>query len=260
MPSHQIELCNVEAFYDEFGSTYGISRLNKGLLFNDYIERPALRSLIQDVKKGRRKTLNRVLDIGCGPGIYTKDLVGSGNNVTALDISKEMLNMAKRFCQDSLNEDSYNKIEFVHSSFQAFDSKKIKYDLILATFMLSYFHDLDVFFKKIHNILDTQGKVITSMLHPMRMFNGGEESGKNYVISEYFNNGFYDSDFINDDTLFPLKRWRLEEISCAAFENGLLIEKILEPIPTLILPEEYKEKSDFFRENPSLIMFMLRRK
>ena len=260
MKYQQIELDNVEAFYDEYGSQYSLSRTKEGMLFNDFIERPALRSLIQDSEYLRKKPMSKVLDIGCGPGIYSRDLSGSGKMVVALDISQEMITSAKNLCERTLNSKRFNSIEFVHSSFETYQPIQ-KFDLVLATFMLSYFHNLDAFFAKARDSMDPQGKLIASMLHPIRTFSGEVDEGKGYLVTRYFSNGFYNSDFIDKEKILHLKRWNVEDVVTAAFNNGLLIEKILEPRLAMAPPPSCsKERAKFFEDNPSIIMFMLRRK
>lgn len=54
----------------------------------DEVERRALDDLFKP--KG-----NRILEIGCGTGLYTVRMVAKGYNVTALDISSEMMKMAQ---------------------------------------------------------------------------------------------------------------------------------------------------------------------
>ncbi len=260
MINQQIELDNVEMFYDEYGSQYSSSRKNEGLLFNDFIERPALRGLIQDAEYLRKKPISKVLDIGCGPGIYACDLSGSGKKVVALDISQKMLSSAQSLCRETLSKERFETIEFEHSSFESFQSKE-QYDLILATFMLSYFHNLDTFFKKARESMDPQGKLITSMLHPIRTFSDQKTIKNEYTVKNYFSNGFYNSDFINKNKILHLKKWNIEDIATAAFNSGLLIEKILEPRLSISPPPSCsKVRASFFEENPSIIMFMMRRK
>src|SRR5262245_17771665 len=45
----------------------------------------------------------KVLDIGCGPGLLARDMavsVGSGGRVCGIDISEDMLTMSRRRCAD----------------------------------------------------------------------------------------------------------------------------------------------------------------
>ena len=55
---------------------------------NAYYDRPAMLSLLPDLS-GRR-----VLDAGCGPGVYAEALVARGASVVACDMSERMLELA----------------------------------------------------------------------------------------------------------------------------------------------------------------------
>jgi 2-polyprenyl-3-methyl-5-hydroxy-6-metoxy-1,4-benzoquinol methylase len=50
-------------------------------VYNANLDRPSLLSMMPDVRG------KEVLDLGCGPGEYAAELVGSGASVTALDAS-----------------------------------------------------------------------------------------------------------------------------------------------------------------------------
>ncbi|MEM2960855.1 MAG: methyltransferase domain-containing protein, partial [Candidatus Bathyarchaeia archaeon] len=52
---------------------------------NAYLERPATLSLLPEVKD------KRVLDAGCGPGVYSEWLIRHGAKVIAIDISPRMI-------------------------------------------------------------------------------------------------------------------------------------------------------------------------
>ena len=70
------------------GTAYGIA--NDEDSFNAYYERPGTISLLGDV------TGLRVLDAGCGPGALSKWLVDNGATVTAMDVSPEMVRLARQ--------------------------------------------------------------------------------------------------------------------------------------------------------------------
>lgn len=51
--------------------------------------------IINQIKKYCNKN-DIVLDIGCGPGVITKDIAGSVKKIKAIDISPEMINKARK--------------------------------------------------------------------------------------------------------------------------------------------------------------------
>ncbi|MDD5953488.1 MAG: methyltransferase domain-containing protein [Oscillospiraceae bacterium] len=58
--------------------------------------------------KGMLSKTSRVLDLGCGPGLFTKELAKHADSVVALDISEEMLKYAKA------NNAEANNVTFAH--------------------------------------------------------------------------------------------------------------------------------------------------
>ena len=73
--------------YDALAESY--ARLVDTKPHNTYYERPATLSLLPDVRG------KRVLDAGCGPGVYTEWLVDQGAEVVALDANAKMVRLAR---------------------------------------------------------------------------------------------------------------------------------------------------------------------
>jgi len=90
------EFKKIESYYDE---NAGIYNVRHGLEFEgqrynfEKYYRPFLKRVIP--KEGR------VLELGCGTGVYTKWLHDQGLDVTAMDISGEMVKQAKACCSDA---------------------------------------------------------------------------------------------------------------------------------------------------------------
>ena len=106
---------------------------------------------------------SRVLEIGCGNGSLTKLIapkVKSGK-ITALDISSESINTAKR------NLSQYKNIDFVIGDVSQVNISE-QYDLILLSDVLEHirleFHDS--LFQKISELLDSNGIVFINIPEP----------------------------------------------------------------------------------------------
>lgn len=79
-------------YWDRAAGAYGASRRDGPLALSSIYE-PVIDELLGDV------TDKRVLDAGCGDGLYARKLVARGASVTAVDGSSEMIKLALRDTQ-----------------------------------------------------------------------------------------------------------------------------------------------------------------
>ncbi len=243
------DLKKIERFFDNHAEEYFKQRIIKGgRLFNEFIEMPASKSLL-----GRKiNSESTLLDIGCGIGSYSKYYGELGAKVIGIDLSKNMLNIAKDVCQKLKN------VEFYQASFEEFDFKKKKFDYILGGFMLSYFKDLNKALLKISNLLNPNGVAVLSMLHPIKLSIKSELNGL-FCFSNYFDENDYITDLSFKDDVISLKKWTVEDIFEASKKSTLFIDSIKEPRPD-IPPNLELEKSDFYFSCPSIIVFRFKKR
>ncbi len=100
------------------------------------------------------KPEHRVLEIGCGTGSLAKMMTGRGASVTAIDVSEEMLAMARKNAPD---------VRFIHMSAVEIDRfYEGEFDFVVATLSLSELtgDELDMVLKKSMGILKKGGRVI----------------------------------------------------------------------------------------------------
>src|SRR5215467_6736685 len=76
------------AAYDELADAFSAQIDTKA--HNAFYDRPAVLSLLPPVAG------KRVLDAGCGPGVYTERLADMGAEVIGVDNSPRMVDLAKR--------------------------------------------------------------------------------------------------------------------------------------------------------------------
>jgi SAM-dependent methyltransferase len=60
---------------------------------------------------------NKILDLGCGPGLYSSKLAERGMVVTGIDISERSLNYAKRFAAENNLDIDYQHMDFFDMDF-----------------------------------------------------------------------------------------------------------------------------------------------
>ena len=56
---------------------------------NAYYERPAMLGMLPELRG------KRVLDAGCGPGIYAENVIARGGLVTSIDVSDRMIELSR---------------------------------------------------------------------------------------------------------------------------------------------------------------------
>src|SRR5215510_11816190 len=81
--------------FDVFAEEYAVHAEDGA--YNALYDRPAVLGLLGDVRG------LRVLDAGCGPGLYAAELLDRGAGVVGLDESPEMVRLARRRCGDRLD-------------------------------------------------------------------------------------------------------------------------------------------------------------
>lgn len=123
----------------------------KGWFFNEHLEMPATLSLLGNVRG------KKILDFGCGTGIYAKLLTKKGAKIKGFDISSEMIEIAKRENPKlDLKVGSVYKIPF-----------KEKFDIVISSLAVHYVSDWGKMFKQIKKVLKKDGIFVFSTGNPV---------------------------------------------------------------------------------------------
>jgi SAM-dependent methyltransferase len=188
---------------------------------NAYYERPATLSLMPEVK------WLRVLDAGCGPGIYSEWLAEHGAEVVAVDASPKMVELARRRLgkeADVRPADLSKPLAFLVDS---------SFDVVLSPLVLEYIEDWGVTLAEFHRVLRPAGHFIFSVTHPFFDFTY-------FKSSNYFETELVGSEWRGFEPVrvyMPSFRRSLGATLNPLVEAGFHIERILEPKPT----PEFKE-------------------
>lgn len=106
----------------------------------------------------------KLLDLGCGPGIYAERFYKAGYSVTGIDISKRSIDYAKK---QSLHNKS--NIEYLYRNYLAIDYTE-QFDvitLIYCDYAALSITDRTVLLKKAHQALKPDGKFIFDVFTPV---------------------------------------------------------------------------------------------
>jgi ubiquinone/menaquinone biosynthesis C-methylase UbiE len=96
----------------------------------------------------------RMLEIGCGPGIWSRIFLKASKKLDLLDISKGMLDAARDVLGDG-------KVRYLLGDFQTFEfPESRKYDYIASIRSLEYMDHKPKAIKKMHSLLKKGGKIM----------------------------------------------------------------------------------------------------
>ena len=226
---------NSASFYHDYRT-----KLNpKGWFFNEHLEMPSTLELIGNIKG------KKVLDYGCGSGIYTKILTKKGAKVKGFDISEEMLTIARRNNPDiELKQGSGYNIPFNE-----------KFDIIVAPLVVHYMKDWSRMFKEMNRVLHKGGIIVFSTGNPVYEVNKNVlVKGKKYKalgIIDYFKEKvFYatwTNPYNNKKISVPAYHRTYETVIRTILKNGFEIIDYKDCFPTKkskrLFPKEYAKYS-----------------
>lgn len=144
---------SARTLYNRIGDKYAE---NKSLGVSDLTELPSVMRLAGDVRG------LRALDAGCGPGRHSEQLIRRGARVTGIDVSDEMVALARRRCG---GRGEFRRADFTRARFAA-----ESFDLIVASLCLMYARDPRPAFRNFARWLAPEGRLIFSLYHPVRFF------------------------------------------------------------------------------------------
>lgn len=243
-----MSISKVARVYNTFGQYYHDSRTSSdGRVHNEYIDMPATFSLLPKRLKGLK-----ILDAGCGSGIYACALAKKGAAVTGIDVSRQMIVIAKKETPTNLDV-SYRVGDIAHVG-----GKNASFDLILSTYVLENVTDLEKVFKEFYRVLKRGGSCIFSISHPFRSkVTKVEKNGREvWILDDYFKPGTRQADF-GHGMVVPKVTRTLQEYSSAAVRAGFLIADLLEPQPLPTAKKVDRKKFETTMRLPQILTFKL---
>jgi SAM-dependent methyltransferase len=182
---------------------------------NAFYERPAMLKMLPDV------TGKRVLDAGCGPGVYAQCLTARGAVVTSIDFSERMLALARK----RLGAGADLRLVDMTQPLRMFEDGE--FDCVLAPLCLDYVEDWRGLFSEFGRILKAGAVLQFSCGHPA-------------FDAEYFEtNDYFSVERVEAvwtgfgiKVVMPSYRRSLREIIMPLIETGFRLTQVVEPVPT----------------------------
>ncbi|MFJ5546748.1 class I SAM-dependent methyltransferase [Streptomyces sp. NPDC093225] len=223
-----------EAPYDGFADSF--AREASDSPYNAHYDRPTILELLGDVKG------QRILDAGCGPGLYITELTNRGAHVVGIDQSADMVRHARtrlgphiELRQHDLNE------PLTWAADSCFDA-------VLLALVLHYVDDRVRTLSELARVLRPDGRVIISTSHPTAdwLADGGsyfdsrraEEIWSNGMTHRYWRQ--------------PLQAWVTEFT-----EAGFAIDRLVEHRPAASMRHQHPAAYEKLSLQPGFIAFQL---
>lgn len=113
-------------------------------------------------------SFDKCLEVGCGTGKNTSWLITKAKQVTAVDLSEEMLAKAKQ-------KITTENVEFKQADItKQWDFASGAYDLITFSLVLEHIENLDHIFEQVSDLLKEGGHVYIGELHPFKQYAGSK--------------------------------------------------------------------------------------
>lgn len=153
---------NVEEAYNDWSEQYD-TNLNK----TRDLEAVSIRETLNDI------TFENCLEIGCGTGKNTAWLITKGNKILAIDLSAEMLEIAKV-------KVPYKNVRFHKTDINSeWDFTDEQFDLVVCSLVLEHIENIDRVIKLIAGCLKVNGILYIGELHPFKQYSGSKAKFQN---------------------------------------------------------------------------------
>lgn len=229
---------NGPAPYDGFADTFAAEAAVSA--YNAFYDRPTVLALLGEVS-GRR-----VLDAGCGPGLYLAELRTRGAEVIGFDQSADMV----RHARQRLGPDAQVRQHDLDEPLDWLPDATA--DLILTTLVIHYVRNRVAALRELHRVLTPTGRLILSTSHPTADWLADDGGG--YFDSRHVEHT-WTCGMRHRFWRQPLQRW-FEEITAADFIIDHLVEHRPDPQMARHHPSDYAKLS----REPGFIAYRLAKK
>jgi SAM-dependent methyltransferase len=222
------------AAYDGFAATFAAEAAVSA--YNAFYDRPTVLNLIGDVR-GRR-----VLDAGCGPGLYLTELTARGAHTIGIDQSANMIACAR----ERLGPDAQLRQHDLNEPLDWLAAGNV--DLVLLALVLHYLRDRVAVLRELHRILAPHGRVVISTSHPTAdwLADGGGYFDARHVRQQW------SGGMVHRFWRQPLGAW------CAEFTAaGFVIEQLVEHQPDAAMAGHHPAEHATLSREPGFIAFRL---
>lgn len=221
--------------FDHFAEEY--ERHASDGAYNALYDRPAVLELLGDVRG------QRVLDAGCGPGLYAEELIARGAEVVGFDQSPEMVRLGRKRVGDGFDV----RVHDLESPLDWLDDRS--FDAALLALVIHHVDDRTGALRELHRVLRPGGRLVVSTHHPTSDW---LRLGGSYFSVEPIEEDWHEGRWHVRYWRAPLQR------TCEEFADaGFLIERLVEPLPQPEMADRFPEDHAKLSREPGFIAFRL---
>ncbi|EFN82802.1 Hexaprenyldihydroxybenzoate methyltransferase, mitochondrial [Harpegnathos saltator] len=100
----------------------------------------------------------KIVDVGCGGGILSEALARIGAQVTGIDASEELINIAKLHAE--LDSNISKNVNYVHSTIEEFSGENEKlYDVVVSSEVIEHVYNQKLFLRECVRLLKPGGSI-----------------------------------------------------------------------------------------------------
>jgi len=222
--------------YDRMGLSF--QQHAEDSAFNAHYDRPSVLAALGPVA-GRR-----VLDAACGPGLYLRELLERGAEVTAFDASPVMVDLARQRTAGRVRVDRAALGEPLPYPDGAFD-------LVVCALAIHYASDRGAAFAEFCRVLRPGGAAVVSTQHPvMDWLRKGGSYFRTTLETDVWR-------MPSGDQAVHFWREPLSALCAAAADAGFLIQGLIEPVPAETMRERHPEEYERLSKEPGFLILRL---
>ncbi len=222
------------AHYDAFADEYDLKARRSP--HTALYDRPALLNLLGDVAG------TRVLDAGCGSGLYAEELLRAGAEVVGIDASDRLLDIAR----DRLGDRALLRCHDLTAPLDWLPDRSI--DHVLMALVIHYLEDPVPALRELHRVLRDEGTLVLSTHHPAGDWH---KLGGSYFTDEMY------EDTWSTGWVMRYRRRPLQAIISEFSEAGFRIDELIEPRPAPEMQVSSPQTFERLSREPGFIAFRL---
>ena len=226
----------MDSDYDSMAATYAQHAADSP--YNAHYDRPSVLELVGEIAG------LRVLDAGCGPGLYAEELLARGAELVAVDGSAPMVELARERLgarAHVFRADLSESLPFAPSEF----------DLVVCALVIHHLADRAACLREFFRVLRPGGHVVLSTQHPTTdwLRKGGS----------YFETKEEEDTWHRDGGEWRVRFWRepLTSLCAAIGAAGFLIERLVEPRPAEVMRDRWPEEWEKLQREPGFLALRL---